>query len=67
MRYPFVILAILILFLSGCVALNDNYRNKAGEVRKCTSAGFGVLGVPGAFVLQGMCDKRMKDNGFERL
>ena len=66
MRYSIGVLAVLLLILTGCVSMNDSYRNAVGERRVCHSVGVGVIGVPGAFVLQGMCDTRMKAQGFTR-
>ena len=64
-----VYLAIaFVLLLSGCAVLSQGYVHPvSGEKRVCRAAGFGWLGVPLAFVMQGRCDDRMVQNGYERV
>ena len=66
MRYGIGTIAIIIMLLSGCVSLNDSYRNQVGEKRYCRSVGVGVIGVPAAVVMQGSCGSRLKAAGFDR-
>ena len=61
------LIVILMLFasISGCVVLNAQYRHPVtAETKKCSSFGFGWLGVPLALAMHYDCKNDLEKKGF---
>ena len=54
----------IVLLASGCVAPSETLVNSAGQTMRCSSFGFGVIGVPIALGTYAHCLERAREAGY---
>ena len=61
-----VVGTLLMMWLLGCVAMDKTmYNPQTADTKRCTSAGFGWLGVPIAIAGQAACEQNLKSAGYQ--